>query len=100
MDSTGIRNNMSSQYLINSEDFDRLTRTAQLEGVSGASSVTSSHSKLDAKEGVSSSSSSSSTSGETTTGMTKRQICTVLILCFINLINYMDRMTIAGESPF
>lgn len=25
---------------------------------------------------------------------------TVGVLCFINLINYMDRFTIAGESPF
>jgi hypothetical protein len=28
--------------------------------------------------------------------LTKRQIITVTILCFVNLINYMDRYTIAG----
>ena len=27
----------------------------------------------------------------------KKQIMYVAILCFINLINYMDRMTVAGE---
>lgn len=31
-------------------------------------------------------------------GITKRQILTVVILCFVNLINYMDRYTIAGKS--
>uniref|UniRef100_A0A1B6JA87 Major facilitator superfamily (MFS) profile domain-containing protein n=1 Tax=Homalodisca liturata TaxID=320908 RepID=A0A1B6JA87_9HEMI len=29
-------------------------------------------------------------------GITKRQILTVVVLCFVNLINYMDRYTIAG----
>jgi hypothetical protein len=32
----------------------------------------------------------------TNSQMTKRKLATVFILCFINLINYMDRMTIAG----
>ncbi|KAK7068999.1 hypothetical protein SK128_011002, partial [Halocaridina rubra] len=31
----------------------------------------------------------------TTVKITKRQIITVAILCFVNLINYMDRYTVA-----
>lgn len=31
------------------------------------------------------------------TKISKKEWITVLILCFINLINYMDRMTIAGK---
>lgn len=30
-------------------------------------------------------------------GITKMQWFTVIVLCFVNLINYMDRFTIAGE---
>lgn len=29
----------------------------------------------------------------------KKHMFTVVVLCFINLINYMDRFTIAGKSP-
>ncbi len=29
--------------------------------------------------------------------ISRRQVCTVLILFFVNLINYMDRLTIAGN---
>ena len=32
--------------------------------------------------------------------ITKRQWLTVTILFFVNLINYMDRLTIAGKIPF
>ena len=32
--------------------------------------------------------------------VTARQWITVAILCFVNLINYMDRFTIAGELKF
>ncbi|KAK3857839.1 hypothetical protein Pcinc_035929 [Petrolisthes cinctipes] len=28
---------------------------------------------------------------------TRRQIAMVAVLCFVNLINYMDRMTVAGK---
>lgn len=28
--------------------------------------------------------------------ITKRQMATVVILCYVNLINYMDRFTVAG----
>lgn len=31
-----------------------------------------------------------------TTGITRTQWFTVVVLCFVNLINYMDRFTIAG----
>jgi hypothetical protein len=34
---------------------------------------------------------------QTETSITKTQLFTVAVLCFINLINYMDRFTIAGE---
>lgn len=30
--------------------------------------------------------------------ITKTQIVTVIVLCYVNLINYMDRFTVAGES--
>lgn len=30
-------------------------------------------------------------------GITKMQWFTVIVLCFVNLINYMDRFTIAGK---
>lgn len=32
--------------------------------------------------------------------LTRKQKTTVAILCFVNLINYMDRFTVAGEKPF
>ena len=32
--------------------------------------------------------------------MTKREWITVSILCFVNLINYMDRFTIAGKRKY
>jgi hypothetical protein len=38
--------------------------------------------------------------GGNSTKITARQWITVAILCFVNLINYMDRFTIAGESSF
>lgn len=31
------------------------------------------------------------------TKITKKEWITVLILCFVNLINYMDRMTVSGK---
>lgn len=30
-------------------------------------------------------------------GISKKELFTVFVLCFVNLINYMDRLTIAGE---
>ncbi|XP_046461983.1 protein spinster homolog 1-like [Daphnia pulex] len=50
------------------------------------------------------SSSSSITSSSITTveevkQMSRRQLATVLILCFVNLLKYMDRFTIAGILP-
>lgn len=29
-----------------------------------------------------------------------RAVLTILILCYINLLNYMDRFTVAGTDPF
>lgn len=37
---------------------------------------------------------------QTFSTVTKGQWFTVAVLCFINLINYMDRFTIAGKSSF
>lgn len=34
---------------------------------------------------------------ETSPVLSKKELFTVLVLCFVNLINYMDRFTIAGE---
>ena len=38
--------------------------------------------------------------GSRSNKITKTQIATVTILCFVNLINYMDRYTIAGMAVF
>lgn len=46
----------------------------------------------------SSSMTSSTTTIEEVKQMSKRQITTVLILCFVNLLKYMDRFTIAGTA--
>lgn len=40
--------------------------------------------------------SSSATSIQEVKRMTKRQLATVITLCFVNLLKYMDRFTIAG----
>ncbi|EFX66564.1 hypothetical protein DAPPUDRAFT_229380 [Daphnia pulex] len=107
MDSSGIRANMSAQQLIDHEVYERsLTNpNSRQDGKvstdsSGSSSLSSSNTKIVGK-GIPSASDSSanSSSGENRTvehPLTKRQIITVTILCFVNLINYMDRYTIAG----
>lgn len=33
-------------------------------------------------------------------GMSMREWLTIIILCYVNLINYMDRFTIAGKGTF
>lgn len=105
MDSSGIRANMSAQQLLNHEIYDRTSAiNASLEGNSdengGSSSLSSSTNKLDIKQMSSSSASTSTTAvgvrDPESSSVTKRQIITVAILCFVNLINYMDRFTIAG----
>ena len=105
MDSSGIRANMSAQQLIDHEVYDRSLRNpnSRQDGKvstdsSGSSSLSSSNTIIDGKPTPSDSSANSS-SGENRTvqhHLTKRQIITVTILCFVNLINYMDRYTIAG----
>ena len=107
MDSSGIRANMSAQQLIDHEVCERSLRNSNSRqdgkvstDSSGSSSLSSSNTKIDGK-GIPSASDSStnSSSGENRTvehHLTKRQIITVTILCFVNLINYMDRYTIAG----
>lgn len=35
---------------------------------------------------------------DTRTSLSKRNLFTITVLCFINLINYMDRFTIAGKK--
>lgn len=103
MDSTGIRANMSAQHLINHEVHPERYLSSRMNpsggeggqpaGSSGSSSLSSSNTKLDGKESASSGASASSSPP-----LTKRQIISVSILCFVNLINYMDRYTIAGEE--
>jgi hypothetical protein len=39
-----------------------------------------------------------SSSTSSSNRFTKRQLLTVSVLCFVNLINYMDRFTLAGKS--
>ena len=106
MDSSGIRANMSAQQLINHEECVRSLRdsASRQDGKvstdsSGSSSLSGSNTKINSKEMPSSSDCSpTSSSEEVRTRLTKRQIITVTILCFVNLINYMDRYTIAGNS--
>jgi hypothetical protein len=111
MDSSGIRANMSAQQLIDHEVYERSLRNSNSRqdgkvstDSSGSSSLSSSNTKIYGKEmPTASDSSANSSSGENRTvehrDLTKRQIITVTILCFVNLINYMDRYTIAG-TPF
>lgn len=109
MDSTGIRANMSAQQLLDPDVCERsLLRNpnSRQDGKvstdsSGSSSLSSSNTKIDGKEKPSTSDSSANSSSVEVRNveqlLTKRQIITVSILCFVNLINYMDRYTIAGE---
>lgn len=76
MEPSGIPQNNSHQHLMNDDDVD-----------SAVPPLTSSN--------LSDSSGAKRTNVET--GITKRQIVTVVILCYVNLINYMDRYTIAGK---
>ncbi|XP_057372609.1 protein spinster-like [Daphnia carinata] len=55
--------------------------------------------KLTDSHASSASMTSSATSIEEVKQMTKRQYMTVIILCFVNLLKYMDRFTIAGILP-
>lgn len=103
MDSSGIRANMSAQQLLNDDVYQRAVAnkvSGQPVGdSSGSSSLSSSQIKLDGKEAPSTTISTSNNSDENHTpqpSLTKRQILSVAILCFVNLINYMDRYTIAG----
>ncbi|KAJ8681342.1 hypothetical protein QAD02_017129 [Eretmocerus hayati] len=77
MDQTRIPPNMSQQYLMAN---DQQSRTA-----SATSSV---ESQLDAKPRES--------TGPGIGSVTLAEWTAVLVLCFVNLINYMDRFTIAG----
>lgn len=100
MDSSGIRANMSEQQLLN--DGNRRRRSSKpdqlVDDSSGSSSLSSSQVKLDGKEPLSSNSTSDNSVEihQPQSRLTKRQIISVAILCFVNLINYMDRYTIAG----
>lgn len=106
-DSTGIRANMSAQQLINHEVYERSHTRTGVDGTavdsSGSSSLSSSNTKLDGKEMTPSSRGSTTPTAPAdvrqiqSNPLTKRQIITVSILCFVNLINYMDRYTIAGN---
>ena len=39
-------------------------------------------------------------SGRFGRGVTTREWLTIAILCFVNLINYMDRFTVAGKTVY
>lgn len=69
--------------------------TTASTSTSGSNSLSGSNSKLDGAKG---SGGSGSVTQSANAPLTKRQIITVSILCFVNLINYMDRYTIAGDS--
>ena len=90
---------MSAQQLLNNEAINA-SMEENKEETGGSSSVSSSNNKLDIKQMSSSSASTSSTNVDVRQAsphhVTRRQIITVSILCFVNLINYMDRFTIAG----
>lgn len=97
MDSASIRANMSAQHLIHHEVHHSSSTipdgvsTTVTGTSSGSSSLSSSNSKLEGKMAR-----TSSITEAANRPLTKRQIITVSILCFVNLINYMDRYTIAG----
>lgn len=74
MDGDGLRNNLSHQELIRHPD------------------------GLDTNVVVVTSPSGSSGNPPESSRLTRRQIVTVAILCFVNLINYMDRLTVAGKK--
>ena len=104
-DSTGIRANMSAQQLLDHEVSEHTMRNSiQQDGkvstdTTRSSSLSSSNTIIDSKElAPISDSSTNSSSVEVRPAehhLTKRQIITVL--CFVNLINYMDRYTIADK---
>lgn len=79
MEPSGIPSNNSHQHLMN-EDGDSDTVVPPL-----TSNSSDPHSG--ANKGIIESS------------VTSREVITVGILCFVNLINYMDRYTIAGKCP-
>ncbi len=101
MDSASIRANMSAQHLIHHEVHHSSSTipdgvsTTVTGTSSGSSSLSSSNSKLEGKMAR-----TSSIAEAASRPLTKRQIITVSILCFVNLINYMDRYTIAGKHIF
>ena len=104
MDSSGIRANMSSQHLISHEIYDRLPASGGgvNTGPMAVEIVTADHRHQKPESGEIMTSSSECSSGQATPveaprRVTRGQIITVSILCFVNLINYMDRFTIAGE---
>lgn len=77
MEPTGIPPNNSHQHLMNDDD--------SVDTVVPPLTSNSTDARSGAKR------------TEVESGITKRQLITVIILCFVNLINYMDRYTIAGE---
>lgn len=81
MEPAGIPPNNSHQQLMHGEDSD------SVDTIVPPLTSSSTESAIGGKRTMSSGS-----------GITKRQWLTVAILCYVNLINYMDRFTIAGKS--
>lgn len=64
--------------------------------------VSNQHLMINSEQEISSSSREIKNSTNTTEArtITASEWITVLVLCFVNLINYMDRFTIAGKFDF
>lgn len=80
--------NKSSQKLVN-EDF--------LQNSSTSSSLAGGSSNAGGGDNLSSSDDNTTQMGRNRTKVSKMEWITVFILFFVNLINYMDRFTLAGE---
>lgn len=73
MDQSGITPNTSNQQLVTNSDNDSATALLQEKQARRR---------------------------ETLRDVTLREFMTVGVLCFVNLINYMDRFTLAGKNKF
>lgn len=80
MEPSGIPTNNSHQHLMNGDDCDSVDAIVPPLSADGQEK--------------------SPIGGNQHNRITGRHWLTVLILCFVNLINYMDRYTIAGEFDF
>lgn len=73
-------------------------RHSVLKNITDTEAIDSKIISVNSRELTSTTSSISTTVVEPAKQMTSRQKATVLVLCFINLLKYMDRFTIAGTN--